>query len=328
MLRKNQKRFIIYFIALIVSTLIWHVNYNIFNNTFVVCLILSTTTFLIIITPFEIYFSFRDLWFQRWGDIVIDSLKIEKVVIPVKDGKIIGKIIRRNLTTNIKSKKKIVIINPGFSDTKEDMQFLSYPLADQGYTVLVYDSRGTGESKDLGERGDFFAKLDDFEDIINWVENFYPLSDYKIYSIGFSIGAVVSLCRGFSDKRIKKIIAISALSNYNENIPKNNPIVFLTYKLKGVKLFLNELENTKLSPYKVFKDKKEHLSPEKWVNYSDKVFLIHCKNDKLIKFKNFQENSEILNLKEDNKLILKKGGHSLKKDELMLTTSCLRVLNK
>ena len=327
MFSKNQKRISLFTIALIVSSFIYYVNNILFHNTIIISFILSATTFLIIITPFEIYFSFRDLWFERWDEINTEGLKIEKIKIPVNDGFLIGNLINKSPNERSQRLNSIIIINPGFSDVKEDLQFFSYSLALQGYTVLIYDSRGTGESKMLGDRSDFLAKLNDFNNIIDWLKTDPILSDYNIYTVGFSIGAIVALCQGFPDERIKKIIAISAISNYRENIPKYNPIVLLTYSIKGVKMFLNDEENAKLSPYQVIKETKKKISSTNWKKYSKRVFLIHTMNDKLIKFKNFKENSEILELKDENKMVLKKGGHTLKKDELILVMSSLRFFN-
>jgi predicted alpha/beta hydrolase family esterase len=92
-------------------------------------------------------------------------------------------------------------------------------------------------------------------------------------------------------------------------------------------MFLNDEENAKLSPYQVIKETKKKISSTNWKKYSERVLLIHTMNDKLIKFKNFKENSEILELKDENNMILKKGGHTLKKDELILLMSSLRFFN-
>jgi hypothetical protein len=51
--------------------------------------------------------------------------------------------------------------------------------------------------------------------------------------------------------------------------------------------------------------------------------LIHCRNDRIIKFKNLKENRLILESPDKNVLILKKGGHSQKKNECILVGACL-----
>jgi pimeloyl-ACP methyl ester carboxylesterase len=302
------------------------------GNTFNTCLILSTTTFLIIFTPFEIYWSFRDIYFDRWAPIKLKNMKTSKINIEVgknRKGKskyIVGLLISLSNIEIVESKSSLVVICHGFSDSKETLQYYYIPLALQGHTILVYDARGTGESKKAGKRSQFLKRIEDFEKIIEWIKTHDQLKNYDVTTVGFSIGAITVLCGGFSNKNIKKIIAVSSMSNYKQNLPKYNPIIMFSYLLKGVKLFPNKVENDKLSPYSVIQNSKRQLSEEAWREFSKRVFLIHAKNDKIINFKNFQENVELLNLPEQNTLILNSGGHTQKKNELLLVASSLKFL--
>jgi len=332
MLTKNHKRIILIIFDLIFSAYIWDVNAS-WGNAFDTCLLLSTTTFLIIYSPFEIYWSFRDIYFDRWAPIKFNNIITSKINIEVsksrkgKSKRIVGYLISLNDNKIVKSKSSIVVICHGFSDTKETLQYYYIPLAYQGYTILVYDARGTGESKKVGRRSQFLKRIDDFEKIIEWVKNHDQFKEYKINSVGFSIGAITVLCGGFSNERIDKIIAISSISNYKQNLPKYNPIIMLSYLLKGVKLFPNNAENGKLSPYSVIKKSKRLLSDDLWDNFSKRIFLIHARNDKIISYKNFQENVKLLNLSEQKTLALTKGGHTQKKNELLLVAASLKFLN-
>jgi len=101
----------------------------------------------------------------------------------------------------------------------------------------------------------------------------------------------------------------------------------LSYLLKGVKLFPNNAENEKLSPYSVIKKSKRLISDDLWDKFSKRIFLIHARNDKIISYKNFQENVKLLNLSEHNTLVLTKGGHTQKKNELLLVAASLKFLN-
>ena len=100
-----------------------------------------------------------------------------------------------------------------------------------------------------------------------------------------------------------------------------------SYFIKGVNLSPSEPENNKISPYFVFKELKETMSSEEWKKFSEKVMLIHCKNDKVIKLKNLEENRSILGILDSNLLILRKGGHSQKKNELAIVGASLRFFN-
>ena len=117
------------------------------------------------------------------------------------------------------------------------------------------------------------------------------------------------------------------MSRYKQNIPKFNPILILSYLFKGVKLFPTNEESNQLSPYLLIKNAKKELSSEEWNELSGKVMLIHCKNDRVIKFKNLKENRLVLESPEKNLLILKKGGHSQKKNECVLVGATLNFIN-
>ncbi|MFX1461135.1 MAG: alpha/beta hydrolase [Promethearchaeota archaeon] len=333
MVSKNIKRIVVVYFGILISTLIWNVNQNIFGNPFWPCFILSTTTFLIIYTPFEIYFSFRNLWFDRWIQFHLEDLNLKKVKIKVENGKkkksraLAALIITSNNENHIRSKNTVIVVCHGFSDKKETLQFYYLPLAMQGFTILAYDARGTGESRKVGRRNQFYKRIEDYKTVIKWIKERDDLKKKKICSVGFSIGALTILCGGFPNIEIEKLIAISSISDYKQNLPRFNPIILLRYFFKGVKLFPTDEENEKLSPFIVMKNIKQTLTKEEWKILSKRVLIIHCRNDKIIKLRNFEENSNLLNLSEENTLILRKGGHTNKKDELALVGISLRFFN-
>ena len=117
------------------------------------------------------------------------------------------------------------------------------------------------------------------------------------------------------------------MSKYRQNMPKHNPLILFSYYIKGVQLFPDDEENEKLSPYMVIENLKEQISEEDWKIFSKKVMLIHCKNDRVIRFKNFWQNKQLLELVDENLVILKKGGHSQKKNELALVGASLRFFS-
>jgi dipeptidyl aminopeptidase/acylaminoacyl peptidase len=314
-----------------VSILIWNVNYNTFGNPFLPCFFLSLATFLIIFTPFEIYFTFRDFWYERWVPIDIDDVQISKIKVEVGKTKKKKKEIAALLieSKNLKKAQEInslIIIAHGFSDTKESLQSFYLPFVRLGYVIFIYDARGTGISKNVGRKGDFLARINDFKILVNWINKNPILQQKRIFSIGFSIGALTILCGGFSDERIEKIIAISAMSNYRKNLPRYNIIALLSYLIKGVKLLPKKNENEKISPLFQIKKAKEVSNDEKWQQLSKRVLLVHCKNDRIIKLKNFIENRDALDLPYKNQLILNRGGHNLKKNELILQGASIKFL--
>ncbi|MFX0002383.1 MAG: alpha/beta hydrolase [Candidatus Hermodarchaeota archaeon] len=331
MLTNILKRITLTFIDILISWYIWLVNVSFGNLCYTAdfskCFTLSVTTFLIIYVPFEIYWSFRDLWFDRWKKLFLKDLNVSKIKIDISDGFLSANLVRNRHKSKDELKDAIIIVCHGFSDTKETLQYFYFPLAYQGYNVLAYDARGTGKSKKTGKRSDFLKRIEDFKEIIEWVKNQKEFCNKKIYCIGFSIGAITVLSGGFRNKDINKIIAISSMSYYKQNIPKYNPVVILSYLIKRVKFFPNIEENNLLSPYlQIKKIKNELISPE-WAKLSKRVMLIHSKNDRVIKFKNLKENRLILESSDKNTLILKKGGHSQKKNECILVGATLNFLN-
>ncbi len=328
MLTKNKKYIILIAIDVIVSAFIWYVNGIIFRNSFWICLILSTTTFLIIFTPFETYFSWRDIWFNRWEHVYLKDIEILKVRIKVEDGYLYANLlISKNLDAR-HSKNTIVVVSSGFSDTIKSLQYIYYPLVINGYIILAYDARGIGESRKIGKRTNFIKRIEDFNTITNWIKTHNIYNKFDIYCIGMSIGAITVLCGGFPNKNLKKIVAISSISKYNENIRTSKKIVKLSYYLKEINLKLDEKENQKLSPYNIIKELKDILSQDEWKRYSERVYLIHTRNDQITPYKNFKENRDILELLTENQLILNKGGHTQKKNELAIVGGILRFFNK
>jgi predicted alpha/beta-fold hydrolase len=284
------------------------------------------TTFLIVYTPFEIYWSIRDLWFDRWIRLSSPDIEEVEIKIRVSDGFLEGLLIKPKIRSVDNSKNSIIVICHGFSDTMNSLQYYYYPMVNQGYNVLVYDARGTGKSKNTGHRGDFLKRIEDFNEVLKWIQSKPDLSKLKINCIGFSIGALTLLCGGFQNKEIDKIIAISSMSRYKQNIPRFNPLIVLSYLLKGVKLFPSDEENNKLSPFQIIQNAKNTVSESVWEDLSKRVMLIHCKNDRVINYKNFIENQLILDKPEGNYLTLKKGGHSQKKNECALLGASLNFL--
>lgn len=330
-LSKNLKRVLVAIIGIIVSAFIWHINRNIFGNVIRTCIILSTTTFLLIYVPFEIYFLIRTIWYDRWKDLRSDKIKMFKMYIPIDERKEHGYIVANIISSQeqrAQKRKSIIIISHGYSDTKETLEYLYVPLALQGYTILAYDARGSGESKRLGKRNQFLERIEDYRKILDWIQEQNAFKGFNIYAIGFSIGAIIAISAGFTENRVKKIIAISCISQYKKNIAIFNPVILIGYILRGIPLFPTEKQDRKLSPYKIFEKQKSTISQSEFDRLTHRIYLVHSKNDSVIKFKNFRENSTILNIPKENTLLFKRGGHTMKKNELALVGGILRFLNK
>lgn len=295
-----------------------------------ILIICSVLVFITVFAPFEIFFTFRDIWYDRWRKINTSELDTTKVKIPINNKKkhncIVANVIASKDPYKIESKKVVIIVSHGLGDKKETLQYMYLPLAVQGYVIVSYDARGHGESKRVGKRSHFLKRIDDYREIVDWINKQDKFKDMKIYSIGFSIGGLVVLSGSFKEEKIEKIIAMSAISDYKRTVRRLNPIVLLSFLFKGIKIFPKEEEVNKLSPGRIFNNSKKELTEEQWNNLSKRVYLIHSKNDQVIKFHNFRENVSILNLPKQNQLIFRKGGHTSKKNEVALTSAILNFL--
>jgi pimeloyl-ACP methyl ester carboxylesterase len=284
------------------------------------------------LTPFEIYWTFREFWYERWKPISIEGIEIihEKIVIDLKNEKkrkILSAIVLKSSNQElVREKNAVIIIVHGFSDTKESLQKYYLPFARLGYIILTYDARGTGKSKKAGRRSQFLNRITDFKKIVNWVKENKDLSEKRLFSVGFSIGAVSILCGSFSDERVEKIIAISAMSNYRKNLPKYNLLVMFSYFIKGVKLFPKKELNQKLSPSLHAIEIKNRITSENWKELTGRILFIHSRNDRIIKMINFYENVKTFELPDENSIILSKGGHNHKKNEMVLVGSSIKFL--
>lgn len=297
------------------------------GNSLRILVIASVLTFLTVYAPFEIYFTSRDIWFDRWDELFLKNLEITKVKINVDGDFIYADVIKTKDIDAVKFKNTIIVVSAGFSDKKETLQYYYFPLAYQGYVILSYDARGIGESKKTGHRADFLKRIEDFNSIIEWINDNENLNHFKIYALGMSIGAITVLCGGFPNEDIKKIVAVSSMSHYNQSISAANIIVKFSYYMKGVDLSPEEIIDQKFSPYMVIEGLKNTLSQAEWQRFSEKILLIHSKNDKIIPFINFEKNKSILELPDEKQLILRKGGHMQKKNELALVGATLKFFN-
>ncbi|MBR9704335.1 alpha/beta hydrolase [Candidatus Pacearchaeota archaeon] len=127
-----------------------------------------------------------------------------------------------------------VIIVPGGGVTKEQRIDISRVIAESGYSVLVIDQRG------IGETGGSYLNLDqDFEIFMNGGEPIQHLSVYdvlrsydvlkeiegvgdEITLLGESMGGRYSLISAAVDKRINGVIAVSS-SGFEMSYDPNNP---------------------------------------------------------------------------------------------------------
>jgi len=84
-----------------------------------------------------------------------------------KERELSALLIKSNNLKHVTELNSLIIIAQGFSDTKESLQRFYIPFMQLGYSILIYDARGTGASKKVGSKGDFLSRINDFKTIVN-----------------------------------------------------------------------------------------------------------------------------------------------------------------
>jgi len=276
-----------------------------------------------------------NLWhYSKWIDTT--NVDIEKVEIPSsQEGLNLKAVIIRKKNSD-RSKKHIgILCAHGFNTSKEDMYFLSIPLAMNGYVVVCPDDRASGESKNKAFTNIGKGKFEDVEKIIDYLENLKDVDKNRLMMMGASLGGWLAITSGYDDERIKRLIAISTAHDLYNTLKENKTLIgrifssIMTKALNNDKGFqesgLSLEEWNKLNVEKIFK--YESNIPDK-----ERVYLAHIKNDALVNFQESIKMKKILDLPDENVLILefpskkkKFSGHGLTGQSTILSTFCINV---
>jgi pimeloyl-ACP methyl ester carboxylesterase len=87
---------------------------------------------------------------------------------------------------------------------------LGRELSAKGFSVLIIDQRGFGESEDppSSHSEEAFSYVEDAKIALNALGEFKDVDRHRLYVIGHSFGAGIALRASLEDPRIKKIVAI------------------------------------------------------------------------------------------------------------------------
>ncbi|QEE14690.1 alpha/beta hydrolase [Promethearchaeum syntrophicum] len=351
----RPKHILLFIVDFSLAAYIYYVNFVLFGNDFWRCIYLSVMTFAFTWLCWALYFELRDFWQFRWHRVEPLQIKIKSVQIPILWSKkdqnldinrndesnsnenptLYGEILHKDGTP---PKSPVVIFSHGFSDDCIYTRHITIPIALSGYDVLTFDSRGSGKSRKAGKTSQFVEITRDLKDVIKYVKNDSILGDRTIYLVGISLGSLASIKQGLADDSVEKIIAVSAMSNYRNNIPQS-PITFkknwwlwLRYTFFGVKMNPLDEVNYELSPkLQLAQLRRSFNNDADWVDFtSKKLFLVHAKNDKIISFESFLENRDVAKLISENNNweILNSGGHNFLQYELPLVSTIIAMMQK
>lgn len=113
-------------------------------------------------------------------------------------------------TTPGAQREQVVIICHAYRGTKADLLGIGPGLWRAGYTVLVFDFRGNGDSDD-GPQSLAHYEQRDLEAAIDFVAARRPEAEIDV--IGYSMGAAVALLVAARDQRVAKVVADSSFAD-------------------------------------------------------------------------------------------------------------------
>ncbi|MFZ5988620.1 MAG: alpha/beta hydrolase [Bacillota bacterium] len=182
---------------------------------------------------------------------------------------------------DVKGSKKTVILAHGYR--KNRLQFgertidLIKSLLNEGYNVLTFDFRNSGESEGKVTSVGLYEK----DDLLGAVQYIKSKGSEQIVLMGFSMGAASSILAASENKDIDAVIADSSFSDLTRYLSENlnvwsdlPKVPFNETTLIAMKI-MTGVDTSKVCPEKVI----HKISPRP-------VLLIHSKDDKTIPVKN------------------------------------------
>lgn len=284
----------------------------------------------------NIYWELRDFWQYRWHKVESQNIDAKIYQIPViwekkSESNLIGGTLWKK--KNSSGKGPLIVFIYGFSDDQESITFLTIPIVIAGYEVFTFDTRGKKKSRTVGKKNQFVETIRDVKDVIDWIVLNEEFKEKDIIIVGTSLGAISAINNGILFPQIKKIIAISAMSNFRNNFP-HSTITFigkwwywLRYSIFGVNLKPTDKINTDLSPSIQLNNYLNQSSDQKILtDIPQKLTLIHAYDDPIVNIQNFYENKEISQISMNKWMITRKGGHLFRKYELSLLAKILEAI--
>ncbi len=135
------------------------------------------------------------------------GLPVRSVHFPAADGTSLG-----GWLVPAKPSSATVVLVPGFKDDRMSMLPYARLLHQAGYQVLLYDSRGTGQSA-----GHFSFGFREVDDVLGAIR-FAALRSHAIGLLGVSMGSGDAIVAAARDVRVKAVIADSPYIDQNREL--------------------------------------------------------------------------------------------------------------
>lgn len=252
------------------------------------------------------------------------NIYVRRIKINVGDIELVGQLVFPKYildeNNNPKSKFPLIIINHGWGSGSKIMNPYACAISLGGpYISLLYDMRGLGKSP--GKKGLNSKVFDDIIRVIDYASNLDFVDTKRIGFVGISMGGNIGLTRVYNDKRIKAVVTLASPYDTREN--------FLTYKALPCRM----IRLTGLNAKKITDEENEKISPKYQLKPNEpelnkRLFLIHAKNDAIIRFDEFVKIKQMLNLPDNQIFVLEKGNHLFKGQLLWVFSAILRFFHE
>ncbi|MBN2149882.1 MAG: alpha/beta fold hydrolase [Candidatus Lokiarchaeota archaeon] len=312
------------------NLVLWHVppddlmgNQGYFNRA----LLLGFQTFLFAYFGFLIADSVSRFWWNRWRPVDANAVVSKGIIIEVAGGNRISGVMHEPAAANgAPNSLGLVIASYGFNDNQFRANHVVQAIAAAGFSVLSWDYRGRGATR--GRITDLEGHVADLKSLIEHFARPTAGDGRPIFLLGWSVGGMVSIHAGLHDEKVRKIFAWSTWSDLRRRVLWRiyaNPFALLRYLFKGGLLHVSRETNEMVSPIHYFESLARDLGGKDKVAAlaREKLFLCHARNDTLVGFDNFEENSRWLRLPPANYLTFKKGSHlMLRKEPVLIGLAC------
>ena len=224
-------------------------------------------------SPKDYHLTYEDIQFRN----AVDNTKLEGWWIPAQN----------EFFQEVHSNDTIIFAH-GFGDSRTGMPIASLQLAKrlafEGYNVLMFDFRNSGNSNGKVTTIGYYETYD----ILAAVEFAKSKGTDQVGLLGWSMGASASLLAAENSSTVKAVIADSPFSDFNSYISEkfsywtNLPNKFSPFIIKTAETMLG-LDYDKVNPAHAVAQMK---------NTDTAVMLIHGKKDNAISYKNSLEIKE------------------------------------
>jgi len=219
----------------------------------------------------------------------------------------------------------VVIFHHGYGDNIDKGNLLPYAAAIAvGFpcAALLYDCRGHGKSP--GSKLQYNRTLNDVQRVIAFAGQLAAVDTTRIGFMGISLGGTIALLRAYPDARVKAVVGVSCLDAMPLDFSKNPATASgrLARWFMRVTGILRQMQDEGPDPPSI-----QGFPPgTDDVTLVQRLFLVHAKDDKFVKFSKFLELRDRLHVPQEQCLVLESGGHDTRGREREVVDAVLAFL--